>query len=315
MPGRIPETVALGASPLRVSPLGVGTWQWGDRAMWQFGNGYTRADCDAAYASSRALGVTFFDTAEIYGRGTSEQILGRLVRRESAPPVVATKFAPLPGRLTTASVGRALSASLNRLGLSAVDLYQVHWPYTLLGLDDVMMALADEVTAGRVRAVGVSNFSARQMERARAVLARRGVPLASNQVSYSLLQRAPEQNGVLEACRQLDVRLIAYSPLSQGALTGKYHEGTRVRGLRRATALFRPAALHASAPLIQRMREIGAAHGNKTPAQVALNWLMCRGTLPIPGAKNAAQAAANAGALGWELTDEEYAQLSALSLG
>jgi aryl-alcohol dehydrogenase-like predicted oxidoreductase len=315
MPGRIPETVALGASPLHVSPLGVGTWQWGDRAIWQFGNGYTRADCDDAYASSRTLGVTFFDTAEVYGRGVSEQILGRLVRRESAPPVVATKFAPVPGRLTTASVGRALSASLKRLGLPAVDLYQVHFPFTLLNLDDVMLALADEVAAGRIRAVGVSNFSARQMDRARTVLARRGVPLASNQVSYSLLHRDPERNGVLEACRQLDVRLIAYSPLSQGALTGKYHDGTPVRGLRRVMAPFRPAALRASAPLIQRMREIGAAHGNKTPAQVALNWLMCRGTLPIPGAKNAAQAAANAGALGWELTDEEYAQLSALSRG
>ncbi|HEV2237175.1 MAG TPA: aldo/keto reductase, partial [Ktedonobacterales bacterium] len=97
--------------------------------------------------------------------------------------------------------------------------------------------------------------------------------------------------------------------------TGKYHEGVRIRGVRALTGPFRPAALRASAPLIQRMREIGAAHGDKTPAQVALNWLMCRGALPIPGAKNAAQAAANAGALGWELTDMEYAQLSALSRG
>ena len=315
MTGRIPETVALGASPLRVSPLGVGTWQWGDRSIWRFGTDYTRTDCEAAYASSRAAGITFFDTAEVYGRGTSETILGALVRKDPAPVVVATKFAPLPGRLTPASVGRALEASLRRLGLPAVDLYQVHWPFTLLSLDALMLALADQVEAGRVRAVGVSNFSARQMERARTVLARRGIPLASNQVSYSLLHRDPERNGVLEACRQLDVRLIAYSPLSQGALSGKYHEGTPVRGPRRVMAPFRSAALHASAPLIQRMREIGAAHGGKTPAQVALNWLMCRGALPIPGAKSAAQAAANAGALGWELTDDEYAQLSALSRG
>jgi aryl-alcohol dehydrogenase-like predicted oxidoreductase len=315
MPGRIPQTVALGASSLRVSPLGVGTWQWGDRAIWRFGTDYTRADCEAAYASSRAAGVTFFDTAEIYGRGASEELLGVQVRKDLAPPVVATKFAPLPGRLTAASVARALDASLRRLGMSVVDLYQVHWPFTLLNLDTVMLALADQVAAGRVRAVGVSNFSARQIERARTVLARRNIPLASNQVSYSLLHRDPERNGVLEACRQLDVRLIAYSPLSQGALTGKYHEGVRIRGVRALTGPFRPAALHASAPLIQRMREIGAAHGDKTPAQVALNWLMCRGALPIPGAKNAAQATANAGALGWELTDEEYARLSALSRG
>jgi aryl-alcohol dehydrogenase-like predicted oxidoreductase len=315
MVGRIPETIALGASPLHVSALGVGTWQWGDRTTWRFGTDYARADCEAAYASSRAASITFFDTAEVYGLGASETILGALVRKDPAPVVVATKFAPLPGRLTVASVGRALAASLRRLGLPAVDLYQVHWPFTLLSLDALMLALADQVEAGRVRAVGVSNFSARQTERAHTVLARRGIPLASNQVSYSLLHREPERNGVLEACRQLDVRLIAYSPLSQGALSGKYHEGTPVRGSRRMMAPFRPAALHASAPLIQRMREIGAAHGGKTPAQVALNWLMCRGALPIPGAKNAAQAAANAGALGWELTDDEYAQLSALSRG
>ena len=122
MPGRIPETVALGASSLRTSPLGVGTWQWGDRAIWGFGSDYSRADCEAAYASSRAAGITFFDTAEVYGRGASETILGALVQKDLAPVVVATKFAPLPGRLSVASVARALEASLRRLGLPVVDL-------------------------------------------------------------------------------------------------------------------------------------------------------------------------------------------------
>jgi aryl-alcohol dehydrogenase-like predicted oxidoreductase len=212
-------------------------------------------------------------------------------------------------------VGQALDASLKRLGMPRVDLYQIHWPYTLLRIDMLMNTLADQVEAGKVRAVGVSNYSARQMQQAHAVLARRGLPLASNQVHYSLLHRAPEQSGVLAACRELDVRLIAYSPLEQGILTGKYHQGTRPPGgTRSLRGAYRPAALRASLPLIQRLEAIGAAHGGKTPGQVALNWLMRRGALPIPGAKTASQAAGNAGAIGWDLTEEEFAQLETLKL-
>jgi aryl-alcohol dehydrogenase-like predicted oxidoreductase len=308
-------TIAIGRTDLRVSPLGVGTWQWGDASYWRFGGAYGLPDVEDAYRVSREAGIDFFDTAEIYGNGKSESILGALVRRDQGRVVVATKFAPLPTRWTAREVARALDASLTRLGMQQVDLYQIHWPYTLLRIDMLMNALADQVEAGKVRAVGVSNYSVRQMRRAHAVLARRGIPLASNQVHYSLLHRAPERNGVLMACRELDVRLIAYSPLEQGILTGKYHRGaTPPAGVRRVRGPFRASALRASLPLIQRLEQIGAAHGGKTPSQVALNWLIRRGALPIPGAKTAAQAAANAGALGWELTDEEYAQLNMLQV-
>ena len=307
-------TIAIGRSDLRVAPLGVGTWQWGDR-YWRFGGEYGLADVEEAYRVSREAGIDFFDTAEIYGRGKSESMLGALVRRDQGRVIVATKFAPLPSRWTARDVTRALDASLARLGMQQVDLYQIHWPYTLLRIDMLMNALADQVEAGKVRAVGVSNYSVRQMRRAHAVLARRGIPLASNQVHYSLLHRAPERNGVLMACRELDVRLIAYSPLEQGILTGKYHRGTPPPGgFRGVLGAYRPSALRASLPLIQRLEQIGAAHGGKTPGQVALNWLIRRGALPIPGAKTAAQAAANAGALGWELTEEEYAQLNMLKV-
>lgn len=305
-------SVTLGKSGLTVSALGLGTWQWGDTQVWQYGTGFGRADVEAAYRVSREAGITFFDTAKIYGRGTSEAIVGELVRGDNAPVVVATKFAPLPGRWTARSVARALNASLTRLGMDRVDLYQVHWPYTVITIDALMHALADQVEAGRIRAVGVSNFSASQMRRAHAVLAGREIPLASNQVHYSLLHRRPERNGVLTACRELDVRLIAYSPLEQGALTGKYHGGVRVAGARRfLTPALRRADLQRSAPLIERLRQIGAAHGDKSPSQVALNWLMRQGALPIPGAKNAAQAVSNAGALGWQISDGEFEQLSA----
>ncbi len=311
------QTVSLGKTDLVVSALGLGTWQWGDTAMWQYGTGYSQADVEAAYRASREAGITFFDTAEIYGRGLSERILGPLVLAERNEVCVATKFAPWPFRLTPRSLANALDASLKRLGLVQVDLYQVHWPYgSLMSIDTLMNAMADQVELGKVRAVGVSNFSARQMERAHTVLAKRGLPLASNQVQYNLLHRAPEQNGVLQACRDLNVRLIAYSPLAKGVLTGKYHgEHVPVVGgwRKRFVKAFKPAALHASAPLIDLLRKIGAAHGDKSPAQVALNWLIRQGALPIPGAKNAAQAKSNAGALGWELTDEEVEQLGELA--
>ena len=309
------ETIALGRSGIVVPALGVGTWQWGDTSIWGFGSGYGQPDVAGAYAASRAAGLTFFDTAEIYGSGTSEGILGALVREDTGPGqvVVATKFAPL-ARLSAASLERALSASLGRLGLPRVDLYQIHWPFGFLRIEPLMNALADQVRAGRVRAVGVSNYSARQMRRAHAALARRGIPLATNQVHFSLFHRAPERNGVLAACRELDVRLIAYSPLEQGLLTGKYHASAApsVSAFRRMSSM-RTAHLRASAPVVAALRRIGAAHGDRTPAQVALRWLIQQGARPRPGAKSAEQASANAGALDWELTEEEFAELSKVS--
>jgi len=309
------QTVSLGKTDLKVSALGLGTWQWGDTGMWQYGQGYSQADVQAAYTASREAGITFFDTAEIYGSGTSERLLGPLALAERDQVFVATKFAPLPYRLMAGSLGKALDASLKRLTLTQVDLYQIHWPFTLLSIDALMNALADQVEAGKTRAVGVSNFSARQMRKAHGALAKRGIPLASNQVHYSLLARAPERNGVLAACRELDVRLIAYSPLEKGALTGKYHEGARVTGQRKQfVSAFRSSSLQASAPLIDLLRKVGAAHEGKTPAQVALAWLMRQGALPIPGAKNPTQALSNAGALGWSLTDDEFEQISSLQV-
>jgi aryl-alcohol dehydrogenase-like predicted oxidoreductase len=301
----VEQTIAIGKSGLVVPALGVGTWQWGDRNLWGYGRDYTAADVAAAYAASRAAGLTFFDTAEIYGRGTSERLLGEQVAQDPGPVVVATKFAPLPGRWTARRLAGALAASLARLGLARVDLYQIHFPYTLIPIESLMNALADQVEAGKARAVGVSNYSAAQMRRAHAALTRRGIPLASNQVHYSLLHRHPERNGVLAACRELNVCLIAYSPLEQGILTGKYLNGQRYP--RRA----RGGALRRSGPLVAYLRQVGQAHGGKSAGQVALNWLIRQGALPIPGAKTATQAESNAGALGWSLTDEEFERIAA----
>ena len=307
------EQITLGPGGAAVAPLGVGTWAWGERRLWSYGRDYGPAELAEAFDASVAGGVTLFDTAEIYGKGESERLLGGFARASATPIVVATKIAPYPWRLTARAVRRALTASLRRLGLSRVELYQVHFPYTVLSQRRLLDALADAVADGEIGAVGVSNYSAAQTVQAHAILARRGVPLATNQVQYNLFHRRPEADGTLDACRAVGATLIAYSPLAQGLVSGKYRPGgARPRDFRKYFSTFGETNLRAVAPVVDLLREIGAAHGEKTPAQVALNWLIRQeGVLPIPGAKDAAQARANAGALGWALSPDEVARIGA----
>jgi aryl-alcohol dehydrogenase-like predicted oxidoreductase len=171
--------------------------------------------------------------------------------------------------------------------------------------------MADAVQAGLTRAVGVSNYKVDQMCQAHDALAKYGIPLASNQVQYSLLHRHPERNGLLRACDDLGVTLIAYSPLAQGLLSDKYGPDNPPPGLRGRR--FGRARLAEIQPLVALLGQFGQAHGGKTPAQVALNWTMCKGSVPIPGAKNASQARENAGALGWRMSHDEVAALDAAS--
>ncbi len=304
------ERIELGRTGLHAPPLGLGTWQWGDTMMWNYGQGYAEAEIQAAFDASLTAGVNLFDTAEMYGRGQSERFLGGFVKAHVAAggerPIIATKYMPYPWRLTKGRLTAALRDSLDRLGLDQVDLYQIHWPFPPRSVTTWADALADAVEAGLTRAVGVSNYSVDQMRRAHETLTKRGVPLASNQVQYSLLYRQPERNGLLAACQELGIALIAYSPLAKGLLTGKYAPGSRPAGLRGRR--YNDEVLGKVAPLSGLLRDIGQAHG-KTPSQVSLNWLICKGTLPIPGAKNARQAAENAGALGWRLGTDEVAAL------
>jgi aryl-alcohol dehydrogenase-like predicted oxidoreductase len=308
----------LGTTGIFVPALGVGVWSWGDTRFWNYGQTHTREDIKQAYTSCVDAGLNFFDTAEIYGGGESERILGSCLREDGRPIIIASKFAPFPTRLSARTLLDALDASLERLGVEQIDLYQIHWPYTLLNVNALMDALALVVREGKVRAVGVSNYSAALMRKAHARLARHDIPLASNQVHYSLLNRHPEANGVLEACRELQVALIAYSPLEQGLLTGKYRvsspAGIQLTGSRRFLPLFRTASRRKMEPLLQTLESIARAHG-KTSGQVALNWLLAKDEciIPIPGAKNMRQASDNAGALGWRLTPDEQALIEVAS--
>jgi aryl-alcohol dehydrogenase-like predicted oxidoreductase len=295
-----------------VAPLGTGTWSWGDTLYWGFGKGYGEAEIHAAFEASLRAGITFFDTAEVYGFGKSEKFIAKFSRGHDKSQIqVATKFFPLPWRLTPAQIVSALRGSLKRLELERVDLYQIHWSTPLFSIERMMDGLAAAVEKGMTRAVGVSNFNAEQMRRAYARLAKYNIPLASNQIQFSLLERSPDFNGLVETCRELGVTLIAYSPLKYGMLTGKYTPDNPPRGAR--ARRFHAAYLAQIQPLIVTLRQIGEKYGGKSPAQVALNWVMRRGALPIPGAKNVRQLEENAGALGWALSADDVALLSQVS--
>lgn len=291
--------------------MGVGTWSWGDRLMWGYGRGYSDQDIRQAFDVSVMAGLRLFDTAEVYGQGRSEQLLGEFLKTSDQTLYVATKFMPYPWRLSRGALLRALKGSLKRLGLAQVDLYQIHQALPPVTPETWMNAMTEAVHAGLTREVGVSNYDRGWTQRAYDALAREGLHLASNQVEYSLINRKIEKNGLLKQCQELGVRLIAYSPLGMGLLTGKYTPEQPPSGLRGTR--YNRAFLERMIPLLTLMKRIGSDHAGKTPAQVAINWTICKGTLPIPGAKNIAQAEQNAGAVTWRLTDEEVSALDEAS--
>jgi len=301
-----------------IAPLGVGTWAWGDRATWGMG-GYdstlTEATIAEAWEASLDAGVALFDTAEVYGKGESERIIGRLLAADPtrrASVVLATKFMPAPWKLDVRRALReALMGSLERLGVDHVDLYQIHGPVSLRSHQTLADALAAVAAEGLTHTVGVSNYSEAEMASMHGALAVRGIPLASNQVEYSLLRRRPETSGLLDACRRLGVVLLAYSPIGQGRLTGKYSAAHPPPGRRSFSA----HPMEAVDRVVDELRRIGEAHDGRTPSQVALRWLIEKGTVPIPGAKNGAQARENAGALNWNLSTDELATLDRAALG
>ncbi|MDL1944425.1 aldo/keto reductase [Chloroflexi bacterium CFX2] len=295
---------------LHAIEMGLGAWQWGDRMVWQFGQGYSEEDIHQAFNLSVEEGIRFIDTAETYGNGLSERLFGKFIRETEQPILIATKYFPFPWRFFRSSIPRALKSSLERLGVESVDLYQIHWPTPLMSVDRMMDGMAECVKSGLTRTVGVSNFNQTQMLAAYSALARQNVPLASNQVHYSLLNRRVEKNGLLARCRELGIRLIAYSPLEKGLLTGKYNSKNPPPGTRAGTYA---SLLPKIDPLLKLMTTIGQDHGGKSNAQVALNWTICKGALPIPGAKNLKQAQENAGALGWRLAEDETAKLDEMS--
>jgi aryl-alcohol dehydrogenase-like predicted oxidoreductase len=280
----------LGEGGPAVSALGVGTNRWrqgtNDGAVYE------------TYQALLEAGVSFIDTAEVYGFGKSERLIGDCIRKDGRPVAVASKFAPFIARTSPRQLIGALDASLARLGLTSLELYYVHFPFPLTDLATFAEGLVEAVKSGKARQVGVSNFSGEQMRRIADILARSGVRLAANEVSYSLMNRKAETNGVLDACRELDVALVAYFPLASGRLTTPADGGATDR----------------AAVLRRTLAEVAQAH-QASVSQVVLNWLLGRDphVIPIPGASKAAHARDNAAALRWRLTDDEFAAIDAAS--
>ncbi len=296
--------------------MGCGTWAWGNRLLW----GYDESMDDqlqAVFNHCVSNGVTLFDTGDSYGtgrlNGRSEQLLGRFSREYSGSNqetiCIATKLAAYPWRLTRQSMVSACKSSAQRLGRN-VDLVQMHWStanYFPLQERVLLDGLADLYEQGLVKGVGLSNYGPKRLKYVHKKFAERSVPIATLQVQYSLLSTYPvTQLGLKDVCDELGIKLIAYSPLALGLLTGKYSEkGPFPNGIR--GLLFRQL-LPGIRPLLGCLREVAQSR-NKTMSQVALNWCICKGTIPIPGAKSVEQAKENIAALGWQLDSNEIAQL------
>ena len=280
----------LGKTGAEVPAIGVGTNRWS--------YGANDAPVFETYQALVEAGGGFIDTAEVYGFGKSERLVGECLRKDGRPVFVASKFAPFVARTSPRQLMGALDASLRRLGLAAIDLYYVHFPFPFADLDGFADGLSEAVKSGKARHVGVSNFNADQMRRVADRLARSNIPLAANEVHYSLVHRNPETNGVLDACRELDVALVAYFPLASGRLAA-------------APDAAKPDKLD---PVRRALAEVAQAQ-QATPSQAALNWLLARDprVILIPGATKAGHAQANLGALDWRLTDEAFAILDAAS--
>lgn len=302
----------------KVPALGVGAWAWAkDYESPQWGKRATaEQDSIAAFEASVAASVTFFDTAEVYSAGQSEEIVGACVAKHNAQPgavpvFTATKFLPMPTCLWASSLSDHLEASLKRLQMTSVDLYQVHGMLpSVRSVETWMGELVKLHQAGKVKHIGVSNFTPNQVERAHRFLAAAGIPLVSNQIEYSLVRRAPETNGVIDTCKKLGVKIIAYSPLGMGKLSGKYSAKNPPPPGRQ----FANVDLAALDALVDVLRAVGKEHGDDvTPAQIALAWVIAKGALPISGARDAAQARDNARAMFIKLSDEQMQRLDKAS--
>jgi aryl-alcohol dehydrogenase-like predicted oxidoreductase len=308
------DRVRLQGTDITIPPLGVGTWAWGDKGTWGMGgydSTYSETTIREAWDASIEAGVVLFDTAEIYGSGESERIIGRLLAAEPSvrdKVVIASKFMPSPWKLAvTQSLVGAARASVARLEIDSIDLYQIHGPISLRSHGAMADALAAAHAEGLIRAVGVSNYSIKETRAMAAALQKRGLRLASNQIEFSLLRTMPEKVGLLECCRELDVVPLAYSPIGQGRLTGKYTAANPPP----KTRTFSNYPMASVDRIVEILRRIGEAHGGRTPSQVALAWIIAKGAVPIPGAKSRRQAEENAGALGWRMDDAEVAALDA----
>jgi aryl-alcohol dehydrogenase-like predicted oxidoreductase len=308
------EKRRLGKTDLLVTPIGLGCWQFGGRgrstsAVWK---SPPQEEIDTIVKAALDGGINWFDTAQAYGSGASERALATaLCKADMANQdvIIATKWFPF--FRTARNILSSIDERIGCLSPCKIDLYQIHVPYSFSSVEAQMDAMAALVKTGKVRYIGVSNFSTKQMRRAHAALAKHGLPLASNQVQFNLINRKLEKN-VLPAARELNVSLIAYSPLAQGLLTGKFHKNQdllkNVPFLRR---MLMRRKIEKTRALVKALEDIAVAH-NCTASEVALSWAVNfhgETIVAIPGATKLEHVRQNVGALTLKLSPEEMAKL------
>ncbi len=306
---------------LSLPQMGCGTWAWGNRLLWGYDESMD-TELQEVFNFCVSNGVTLFDTGDSYGtgklNGQSEKLLGKFDREYTGVNkdkiCLATKLAAYPWRLTPKSMVEAGKASIQRMG--RVDLAQMHWStanYFPWQEEQLLDGLGDLYEQGLVKGIGLSNYGTKRLKRIHAKFSRRSIPIATLQVQYSLLSTyAVTELGIKETCDELGIKLIAYSPLCLGILTGKYTDSsTYPKGLR--NLLFRRLVPEAK-PLLDCIRAIAQYH-NKTMSQVAINWCIAKGAIPIPGAKKIEQAKENIAAKDWLLDPGEVAELDRAAAG
>lgn len=309
----------LGYSDLYLTTVGLGTWAIGGGG-WAYGWGpQDDADSNAAIRSALDLGVNWIDTAAVYGLGHSEEIVGRAIAGRRDEVIVATKCglvwdegSPTPyGRLKAESIHREVEASLRRLNVEVIDLYQIHWPDPDEEIEEAWATIADLIREGKVRYGGVSNFSVEQLKRVQSIY-----PVTSLQPPYSMLRRGVEDE-LLSYCVANDIGVVVYSPMQAGLLTGKFTP-ERVANLpdddwRRQSDYFQEPMLSVNLAFVEKLHPIAEGSG-KTVAQLAIAWVLRRPevTAAIVGARRPSQIEETAPAADWVLSDDDIAEIDAL---
>ncbi len=313
---------SLGRTGMMVTPIGLGCWQFSKQKNMAGKFWPTLEDnlINKIVSLSLEGGINWFDTAELYGNGASERALSKALQAAKKKPgevLIATKWRPI--MRFASNIPKTIDERIKALSPYPIDLYQVHMPWSFSSEKSEMTAMAELLERKLIKNIGVSNFSAQKMKNAWETLDKKGIPLASNQVLYNLLNRKIESNGVMEMAKKLGISIIAYSPLAQGLVTGKFHDNPELLkniGFRKYRAEFKRKGLEKSRPVVVFVKELARKY-NVTPSQIALNWLLNyhgNTVVAIPGATKETHVKENTGAMSFKLSDEDMAKLDKESL-
>jgi aryl-alcohol dehydrogenase-like predicted oxidoreductase len=312
---------SLGRTGIMVTPIGLGCWQFSKQKNMAGKFWPTLEDkmIERIVSFSIDGGINWFDTAEVYGSGESEKVLSMALKAAGKKPgevLVATKWWPM--FRFASNIRKTINERIRLLDPYPIDLYQVHQPWGFSSEKSEMTAMAELFNRKLIKAIGVSNFNAKKMENSWEALQKSGIPLATNQVKYSLLDRSIESNGVMDMAKKLGVTIIAYSPLAQGIVTGKFHDSPELLkniGFRKFSSQFKPEGLEKSRPVVVLLKEFAVKY-NVTPSQIALNWLIHFNgdtVVAIPGATKETHVKENCGAMSFKLSDEDMVKLDNVS--